>query len=64
MGVGRTYHSRVGPWAKGNAEWQRLSHRFRTSPAPTGELYVVVQTQGQGEAWFDDVALAPVQAER
>jgi len=58
--LGGTFHSHVGPWTRGGAEWQQLRHRFKTTPAPGGRLYVVVQTRGKGTAWFDDVRLAPV----
>lgn len=59
--LGGKFHGHVGPWTRGTNEWQLLRQRFKTSPAPGGRLYVVVQTRGKGTAWFDDVKLAPVE---
>jgi len=51
------FHSKVAPWTRGTDAWQRITHRFRTTPPPGNRLYIVVQIQGKGAAWFDDVKL-------
>ena len=53
------FHSHVLPWTAPSAEWAQVHLDFMTTPAPGGDLYVVVQVDGPGRAWFDDVRLEP-----
>jgi len=57
------YYPKVSPWTRGTTAWQRLAFQFTAKPPlPAGNLvYVVVQAQGRGTAWFDRVRLAPVE---
>ena len=51
----------VGPWTKGNGEWQQMVVPFKTTPDPQGGAYVVVQVKGKGTAWFDDLRIEEAQ---
>jgi hypothetical protein len=51
------FHSHVLPWTAPSAEWTPVHLEFTTTPAPGGSLYVVVQVDGPGRVWFDDVRL-------
>ena len=51
------FQSHVLPWTAPPAEWSQVSLEFTTTPAPVGNLYVVVQVDGPGRVWFDDLRL-------
>jgi hypothetical protein len=51
------FHSHALPWTAPSADWAQASLEFTTTPAPGGNLYVVVQVDGPGRVWFDDVRL-------
>jgi len=51
------YRGKVLPWTAPPAEWTEYRLPFDTQGCPAGRLYVVVQAEGPGRVWFDDVAV-------
>jgi hypothetical protein len=51
------FNGHVLPWTATTAEWKQVELEFATTPDPKGGLYVVVQVDGPGRAWFDDIRL-------
>lgn len=51
------FHGHVLPWTAPQADWTQVKLEFTTTPDPKGNLYVVVQVDGPGRAWFDDIRL-------
>jgi hypothetical protein len=52
-----TFHSAVLPWVEPGPAWSEQKVTFVTSPDPEGALYLVLQVDGRGRVWFDDVRL-------
>lgn len=51
------FYGRVLDWTAPPAEWTEFSVEFEATPDPAGNLYVVIQAEGPGRIWFDDLAL-------
>ncbi len=54
------FHGHVLPWTAPTTDWKQVSVEFAATPNPGGTLYVVVQVDGPGRVWFDDVRLERV----
>jgi hypothetical protein len=54
------FYSHVLPWTAPKPEWSQVGLEFTATPSPAGNLYVVVQVDGPGRVWFDDLRLEPV----
>ncbi|MBI2299609.1 MAG: hypothetical protein HYU66_11825 [Armatimonadetes bacterium] len=52
------WHSGIMPWTEPTAAWREYGVDVLTTPDPEGNLYVVVQVDGPGRVWFDDVRLS------
>jgi hypothetical protein len=55
--VGRRYYGHVLPWTTPPSDWRQVHIEFTATPAPGGDLCVVVQVDGPGRAWFADLRL-------
>ncbi len=55
------YFGGILPWTTPTSEWQRFSVPVTTTPNPAGNLYAVVQVDGPGRVWFDDLRLTEVE---
>lgn len=51
------YRGKVQPWTEPPADWTAYRLPFDTKGCPAGRLYVVVQAEGPGRVWFDDIAV-------
>jgi len=51
------YRGKVQPWTEPPADWTEYRLPFDTKGCPAGRLYVVVQCEGPGRVWFDDIAV-------
>jgi hypothetical protein len=54
------FHSQVLPWVEPDETWREEHLTFVASPDPEGGLYVVLQVDGPGRVWFDDMQLTRV----
>jgi hypothetical protein len=51
------YHGQVLPWTEPPAEWTEYRIPFQARSCPGGRIYVVVQAEGPGRVWFDDLGV-------
>ncbi|MCC7491498.1 MAG: carbohydrate binding domain-containing protein [Fimbriimonadaceae bacterium] len=54
------YYGGILPWTSPTATWQRFTVPVSTTPNTSGDLYAVVQIEGVGTVWFDDLRLVAV----
>lgn len=51
----KRYGGLIAPWTTVGAEWQELSIERRVTTEDLGTAYAVVQVNGRGQVWFDDL---------
>jgi hypothetical protein len=52
-----TFHTYGSAWLAPGREWRQEALSFVATPDTKGQVYFVLQVEGPGRVWFDDVEM-------